>query len=259
MTRQGTVWRLPCAKVDYTITMPPQFSTDLLLFLVVFFCVLVALRMRPRRFYFIRHGETILNAQHIRQGEEGELSETGREQARKVAQYFKKRRIKLIISSTYERAKETAEIIKTELQVPILYSKILVERRNPSEIIGKNRDLPEVAHIIDQMDLAYHPDEYRYSDEEIFIELKRRAQKCVDLLARQGLNGTVVITHHVFLKIFLAYLLYREDIHAKDFVKLSFFNISDNAAITICTFNPWKSFTKTRGWSIVSYNEQPGE
>ncbi len=56
----------------------------------------------------------------------------------------------------------------------------------------------------------------------------------------------------------IAYLLYRERLHAADFIKLSFFNISDNAGITICEFHPWRIFSPTRGWEVVSYNEQPG-
>jgi broad specificity phosphatase PhoE len=107
------------------------------------------------------------------------------------------------------------------------------------------------------MDLAYHDDDYRFSDEENFVDLKKRAKKCLALLTRQGAPHTAVITHHVFLKMLLAYMLHRDRLHSADFTKLSFFNVSDNAGITVCEFNPLKIFNKTRGWSVVSYNEQP--
>ncbi len=226
----------------------------LLLILVI---PLVFFFTRPRRFYIVRHGETLLNAAHIRQGEGGALSEHGRHQAEQVGRYLEHFPIKRIISSTYPRAKETATIIAKHLKVPVRYSVLLAERRNPSEIVGKHRDEPEVIRIIDQVDLAYHEDDYRFSDEENFTDLKARARKCLALLERQGATETVVVTHHVFLKMLVAYLLYRERLHAADFVKLSFFNISDNAGITVCEFHPWKMFSGTRGWEIVSYNEQP--
>jgi broad specificity phosphatase PhoE len=213
--------------------------------------------MRTRRFYFIRHGETILNAEHIRQGVEGSLSPNGREQAKQVGHYLKNFPIGRIISSSYPRAEETAKIIDEFLRVPIIYSPLLIERRNPSEIIGKHTDDPEVVRIVDQMDLSYHDDNYRFSDEENFADLKKRAQKCLNLLARQGARETAVVTHHVFLKMLVAYLLYREHLHAADFVKLSFFNYSNNASITVCEFHPWKMFSPTMGWEVVSYNEQP--
>lgn len=224
--------------------------------LLIILIVLIFLG-RPRRFYLVRHGETLLNAQHIRQGESGALSETGRLQAGMVGRYLKNFPIKLIISSTYPRAEETAVIVNTYLKVPIIYSPLFIERRNPSEIIGKSTKNPEVIRIVDKMDLAYHPDDYRVSDEENFIDLKVRAQMCVKFLMLQRARETVVITHHLFLKMFIAYILYREQLHASDFVKLTFFNTSDNAGITVCEFHPWKFFSKTQGWEIVSFNEQP--
>lgn len=228
----------------------PFFSAALGIVAVVFL-------MRPRRFYFIRHGETLLNAEHIKQGAEGALSEKGRRQAEKVGEYLKRFRVGRIIASSYPRARETAAIINKYLKVPVLYSSLLVERKNPSELIGKHTDDPEVKSIVDQMDLAYHEDEYRFSDEENFTDLKKRARACLNLLARQGARETAVVTHHVFLKMLVAYLLYRERLHAADFTKLAFFNVSDNAGITVCEFHPWKLFSPTRGWEVVSYNEQP--
>ncbi|MFA7302257.1 MAG: histidine phosphatase family protein [Candidatus Paceibacterota bacterium] len=219
--------------------------------------LLILLRTRPRHFYLVRHGETVLNAAHVRQGEAGSLSEEGRDQAKKVGAYLKQFTIREIISSTYERARETAELINTELHVPIAYSKLFIERRNPSEIIGKSRDMLEVKNIVDQIENAYHADDYRYSDEENFIELKERARKILTLLARQRSGDTVIVTHHVILKMLLAYILYREKLHAGDFVKLSFLNISDNATITVCEYHPLLAFTRSRGWSVASYNEQP--
>ena len=243
---------------QYTIeTMPFQPFVELSPFLALLIVALVLVLMRPRRFYFVRHGETVLNAQHIRQGAEGALSESGREQAETLGRYLKRFHIKCIISSPYERTKETAQIINTYLKVPVIYSALLVERRNPKEIIGKHRDSPEVVRIIDQMDLAYHADDYRFSDEENFVDLKMRAHKCLDLLAHQGVCDTIVVTHHIFLKMFIAYLLYRDGLHAADFAKLAFFNFSDNATVTICEFHPWKIFNRTRGWAVVSYNERP--
>lgn len=217
----------------------------------------IALLMRTRRFYFVRHGETLLNAEHIRQGEDGALSEAGRRQAEAVGRYLERFPIKRIIASTYPRARETAAIINARLKVQVIPSPLLVERRNPSEIIGKRTHDPEVVRIVDQMDLAYHGDDYRFSDEENFTDLKKRARTCIHLLALQGARATTIVTHHVFLKMLIAYMLYRERLHAADFVKLSFFNISDNAGITVCEFHPWKLLSKTRGWEIVSYNEQP--
>ncbi len=229
----------------------------LVLVFVFFLAVFVILRMQPRRFYIVRHGETLLNASHIKQGAEGGLSESGKRQASKIGELFAPLHIHKIISSPYERARQTAELINAQLHVPIVYSPLLIERRNPSEVIGKHTRDPEVERIMDYIDNTYHEDDYRYSDEENFNDLKRRARECLSFLARQRTHTTCVVTHHAFLKMLLAYMLYREELHSSDFAKLSFFNMSDNGGISTCEFHPWKMFSKTRGWEIISYNEQP--
>lgn len=242
-----------CAPLGYTeCTMSPVFASVIVL--IIGFGML---RMQPRRFYFIRHGETVLNEQHIRQGEEGSLSLNGRNQAEEVGIALSRVSITRIVASTYPRTRETALIIKKHLRVPIVYSALLAERKNPKEIIGKPTRDPDVMRIVDEMDLAYHDDDYRFSDEESFIDLKKRARKCLALLALQGARETAVVTHHVFLKMLIAYMLYREQLHAADFIKLSFFNVSDNAGISVCEFHPWKIFSATRGWEVVTYNQQP--
>lgn len=218
--------------------------------------IIVVVFMRPRRFYFVRHGETILNAEHIRQGREGGLSEKGKAQAKTLGEYLRHFRIRRILTSTYPRAEETAAIINGYLKVPIIPSELLIERRNPSEVVGKKTDDPDVRRIKDQMDLSYHDDAFRFSDEENFQDLQKRARLCLRMLSRQHSRETVVITHHVFLKMLIAYMLYRDRLHAADFVKLSFFNWSDNGGITVCEYHPWKFFTATRGWEVVTYNEQ---
>lgn len=213
--------------------------------------------MQTRRFYFVRHGETILNQQHIRQGEEGGLSPEGQRQAELVGKDLQSLPIERIISSTYPRARETSLIINKCLNVRIIFSSLLAERRNPKEIIGKSTHDREVERIVDEMDNAYHEDEYRYSDEENFVDLKKRARECLKFLAFQGTRENVVVTHHVILKMLLSYMLYRDNLHAGDYVKLSFFNQSDNAGISVCDFHPWHLFSPTGGWKVVSYNEQP--
>lgn len=225
----------------------------LLVFVLISVCAVFF--MRPRRFYFVRHGETLLNARHVKQGAEGSLSETGKRQARAAGALLAPLKIGAILSSPYERARETALIINEHVRANISYSPLLAERRNPSEIIGKNRNDPVVARVVDRIDLAYHDDAYRYADEENFLDLKKRAQQCLRYLAWQSHAHVCVVTHHAFLKMLLSYMLYREELRAADFVKLSFFNVSDNAGISICEFHPWKLLSKTRGWEVVSFNE----
>lgn len=221
----------------------------------IVFIIVVSVLMRPRRFYLVRHGETFMNAAHIRQGADGALSEKGVMQAHTVGKALAEIRIGRIVSSTYERARQTAGIIASYVQAPIVYSPLFAERRNPSSIIGRSAFEPDVVKIVDQMDMAYHDDNFRIADEENFIDLVVRARKCLRYLAFPGPRAVVVVTHHHFLKILLAYMLFRNQLHANDFVRLSFYNNSDNAGVTVVEYNPWRFFSPTRGWSVLGFNE----
>ena len=238
----------------------PIFFTEaaFIIFVVVIIGIIIMLLMRPQRFYFVRHGETLMNAAHIKQGAEGGLTESGKRQAALVGEILAPLRISAIISSPYERARETTAIINERLHAPITYSPLLVERRNASAVIGKRQNDPEVAHIVELIDLVYHEDDYRYADEENFQDLKNRARECLSYLARQGSPRTCIVTHHIFLKMLLSYMLFREELHNPAYVKLSFLNTSNNGGISICEYHPWRMFSRTRGWEVVSFNENAG-
>lgn len=64
------------------------------------------------KLFLVRHGETIANAAQILQGHQpGELNETGRAQAREVAEKMKNEHIDAFVASDLNRAIETCEII----------------------------------------------------------------------------------------------------------------------------------------------------
>jgi broad specificity phosphatase PhoE len=80
---------------------------------------------------FLRHGESIGNAQSRWQGQSDyALTEKGRSQARALAERWKAEGAKfdLVIASPLSRAKETAQIIASALGVKLEFDPILLER-----------------------------------------------------------------------------------------------------------------------------------
>lgn len=83
------------------------------------------------QFVFLRHGESLGNAQSRWQGQSDyPLTEKGRAQARALAERWKAENAKfdLVLSSPLGRAKETAEIISSMLQVTLEFDPIWLER-----------------------------------------------------------------------------------------------------------------------------------
>jgi broad specificity phosphatase PhoE len=211
--------------------------------------------MATKLIYFVRHGETENNALGIRQGAEGSLTERGRDQALAAAKRFPKEkgRPQIIIASPYQRTKETAAIIAKELHLGVKYSPLLTERRNPSEVIGHAGTEPEVRQIIDRIDNSYHADDMRFSDEENFTDLKKRAKKLLRYISWRPEGRIIMVTHKIFLKMVIAYMEYGDGLTASEYNSLSYFNPIDNAGMAICKYTShW--FRKSE-WKVLVWND----
>jgi broad specificity phosphatase PhoE len=211
--------------------------------------------MPSKLIYFVRHGETVLNAQNIRQGAEGSLTEKGREQALATARRFPKGkgRPQVIIASPWQRTRETAQILAEELGMKVEYSELLVERRNPTEIIGHQGSEREVKQIVDQIDKSWHSDDLRYSDEENFIDLKTRAKKLLKFIKRRSEERIIMVTHGIFLKMIVSYMLHGESLTAAKYNTLSFLNPINNAGMAVCSYT--HHWFKKDEWKLLVWND----
>src|SRR3989338_8589140 len=211
--------------------------------------------MSAKLIYFVRHGETDFNAKNLRHGPEGHLIEKGRDQVLATAKRFPKNKgsPQVIISSPYDRAKETADIIAKELKMSVEYCDLLIERRNPSEIIGRSDKEIDVKEIVDRIDKSFHSDNLRYSDEENFIDLKKRARELLDYIKSRPEERIIMVTHGIFLKMVVCYMFYGEKLNASEYNKISYFNPIDNAGIAIVKHTShW--FGKDE-WELIVWND----
>lgn len=233
-------------------------NQNLVLLLVIILVSLGILGFRwllPKRIYFVRHGETILNAAHIRQDATGSLSEIGKEQARATALRLSKMHIEHMYVSPYERTVETATIINEYLHVPFTYTDLLAERRNPSEIIGKKYDDLTVEKIIDEIDLSGHDASSRHSDEENFEDLQKRAGKLLSYLTFRPHRTIACITHGIFLKMILAHITRGKTLTPLILATLTYFTQVHNAGITLVTYNPWQALWGKKAWDVIVFDD----
>ncbi len=215
--------------------------------------------MSSKIIYFIRHGETELNALNIRQGPDGPLSQKGREQVLEVAKKFPKikGRPEVIISSPFQRARETSDIIAKELDMSVEYCDLLIERKNPTEIVGHSGKEESVAHIVDIIDKSFHDDDLRYSDEENFVDLKDRARNLLTYIKKRKESQIIMVTHGIFLKMIASYIIFDNKLTSSQYNNLSFLNPMDNAGLTICKYS--SSFFKKDKWNILVWNNKSKE
>jgi broad specificity phosphatase PhoE len=215
---------------------------------------LFGLGSSKKHIYFVRHGETVLNAKQIRQGSEGPLSEKGRKQAAQTGERLASFKFDIVLVSPFQRTRETADIINTYLHNKLEYVDLLVERRNPKEIIGKWAGDPEVRNIVDRIDKSFHDDNLRFSDEENFSDLKKRAAKLLMYLSQRPEKNILCVTHGIFLAMIMAYANYGESLTPEMYIKMSFFDPAKNAGISVCEYDPHHR-KRESGWRVLAWND----
>jgi broad specificity phosphatase PhoE len=145
-------------------------------------------------FVFLRHGESVGNAEERFQGQSDfPLTEAGREQARVLAERWLREGTKfdLVLTSPLSRARETAEIIAGRLNVPVEANTIWMER-NAGEVSGLTRE--EASKLFPEPEFTTPYDAFGESGEGDW-ELFLRAGKAVYELIKRPAGKYLIVTH----------------------------------------------------------------
>lgn len=161
-----------------------------------------------KNIYFVRHGESASNAARKTLGAGAPLTARGQEQSRVVAQYLATLSAQIIVTSPYERARDTALIIRECVGLPVEVSDLFRERRWPSGVLNLPYDNPVRLQIEGQMHNAYQADDasFRVGDEENFSDLFDRAARAQRYLESLRESTVVVVTHGTFLRFLHSHL-----------------------------------------------------
>jgi broad specificity phosphatase PhoE len=151
-------------------------------------------KSRPRFvFTFLRHGESVGNAESRRQGQaDYPLNDTGRAQVRLLAARWQAEAVSFdkIYSSPLGRARETAEILSSALNVPAEYDPVWMERA-AGELSGltaaevRQRYMPEFINPYEDIIGGGE------GDWELFL----RAGQALHSLLRQPLGRYLIVSH----------------------------------------------------------------
>ncbi len=205
-----------------------------------------------KKVYFVRHGESEGNAGPIRQTATTALSEKGRVQASFVAERCSRIPFEIMICSSMKRAKETADIILSKISKPIEYSDLFVERRRSSEVLGQPKDTPLALKVEDEINKNFHLPNFRFSDEENFEDLKRRAMSALDYLEKRPEETILIVTHGFFMRIIIACVVFGDDLAGEDCSKFIRAFHTQNTGITVLGHDDKK---KESPWWLWIWND----
>jgi alpha-ribazole phosphatase len=141
----------------------------------------------------VRHGETDWNVRRIVQGHKGVLlNKKGIEQARKVALHLKKEKIDAIYSSDLKRARQTTVAIAKFHKVPVIYSRLIRERKfgdMEGISIEEYRKVREKSAVPKYL---YRP----LGGGENYIDIRKRVNNFLSMLRKKHGKQTVLVVSH---------------------------------------------------------------
>ena len=184
--------------------------------------------------YLLRHGETELNRTGKRhQAPTTPLSEIGRKQAEKIAKRVSKLNFEAFITSSFVRAKQTAEIISQHLGVKFEESDLFVERKRPKIVANGLVDDPEVRRVFDLWSESLYTPGMKVQDGENFDEIVRRADQALAYLLSREEKEILVVTHGFFMRVLVARAVFGESLDGEIFRKFWHATKLDNTGLTV--------------------------
>lgn len=163
--------------------------------------------------------------------------------------------IDIIVSSPYERAKETASIINEHLNKEMIFSELLRERKPPTEYIGVLTNDAEYMQVNAHMREKRAVDPaWRYSDEDTFDDLKTRAIELLSYLEGLGKENILAVTHGGFLRMIAAVMVIGKDLTYAEYVR--FFRVlrTKNTGITLIERN-YDAEEGEPQWYLTAWND----
>jgi len=199
--------------------------------------------------YLIRHASTMLGERGCHLLPDTPISETGKQQAKQAAKRLAGFEINCIVSSTFERAKETAELINQVCTKPLHLSKLFIETKRPSEIEGKQINDPAVVAIESELNSHMNDLNWQYSDEETIFMLRLRAIEALNYIVSGLGERVLVVLHGDILRMLLTVMQHGSEAHPELFFRFRRFAKIHHTGITTCHFD------QTSGWRLWSWND----
>jgi len=203
-----------------------------------------------RRIYLVRHGATHCNETGVMQGDDDGLSDAGVAQAHTLGKRLAKVSFDTLFSSHLPRARQTAEIISSYTNHPVLSSPVFREVSNPPSLIGLSYKDPKVVEFHREMRERANDLDWKMESEESFRERRARALEAF-VHAAAGEGTVLVVTHGRFLKHMLFAEIF-EDAFTPSIEELALHRMpSTNTGITVFE----ESSRRPNGWDLIAWND----
>ena len=161
------------------------------------------------KLYFIRHGESEANVQHVISNLESpyELTETGKQQAQALAKSLRDIQLTAIYSSPVLRARQTADIVSQSFNVTYQITEALREY-DCGNLEGKSDDISWMLHRKYSNDWILHNAPLSKPEGgENFVDIQNRFLPFIESLKQSMSEHTLLIGHSGLFQLMLPLVL----------------------------------------------------
>jgi broad specificity phosphatase PhoE len=193
------------------------------------------------------------NERKIIQDFTSHLSEKGVEQARIVAQRLKEIPLTLVVSSTAQRAMDTARLVAKPHDIALVSSELFAERRHPRNMLGLSQSDSRVIMYRKKVERNIHDPFFRLDGFENFYEMRARALKSLIYLEEVSRKHehVAVVSHSIFMRYFLGAVMFGDAFYHAHWKPLMKFG-TNNTGIAVYDVSADKH--KSR-WKLTSWND----
>jgi len=203
--------------------------------------------------YFVRHAQSEDNVTPVFQSPNSPLNEKGKRQAERIAERVSKLQFGALITSPFERAKQTAEAITRATGRNAEYSHLFVERVKPTYIDGKPYTDKKADKLWREWQKSLYTSGARAEDGENFDDLLTRADKALAFLSDRPERSLIVVTHGYFLRTIVARVLLGSTLSGEAFRQLQKAAAMENTGLTVLRYHG--GFEEEPSWRLWIYND----
>lgn len=189
--------------------------------------------------YFVRHGESESNVRTPglrKRDSDVALTPRGREQSEFIARRAAHLRPEALISSPYERTRDTAALIASQTGIEIEYSELFTERRTPGRLAEMSTGDPQTDTYYRSWADTFFSEGVRVDDGENFEDLKVRGRRALQFLEARSESVILVVTHGFFLRMLIALVMFGDDLTPKEMRAVTGATRTHNTGISMFTY-----------------------
>ncbi len=197
---------------------------------------------------FVRSGESEDEVLNRHQRDSTQLSLLGEKEVLLLSRNLMFQKFDYVLSSPLERAKQTVEIL-AGASSEIIFDQNLSEIREPSELVGELKNDPAFATTRYLLKSKWSYPAWRFSDEENFQDVKRRAESVIknliknyDSSVNQENKKLLIVSHERFLTMLFLVMTLGKSVTAKEYQQFILTTALPHSSLTICTYvnSTWK-------------------